>query len=344
MTIRNILLASFVSLHLVACGGGTNNTDVSTPDTPAPPSPPSSVPDIVADMAQSVDGVIVYVEQREKEPLIATAGISNRETQSPISAQQLFKTASISKLFIAVAATKLINEGAFQLQDSLALWLPELAERIENSHSITIEQIIQHRSGIPDFDSQTGFSWQAPHTNIDNTLAYALDKPADFAPNERYEYSNTNYLLLAKIMDTALGYSHYQYIDDNILAPLDLSNTYHQLEQVNPEELVSGYWENIDRKTQDYVIPGGSMIATAQNVATFLRALNTGSLLNTEERQLYRYWYSHSGWLPGYQSVANYYPDIDAVVVVFVNSTGNGSENIMNTGLSQILSFLKDAT
>ena len=66
------------------------------------------------------------------------------------------------------------------------------------------------------------------------------------------------------------------------------------------------------------------MVATAQDVGIFLRALNDGSLLNDNEQAIYSsiYAYEHSGWVLGYQSIARYYKDIDTVVVQFVNTTG----------------------
>jgi D-alanyl-D-alanine carboxypeptidase len=80
-----------------------------------------------------------------------------------------------------------------------------------NSEEISIKQMLEHRSGIPDFNSQVGFSWQNSYQDIDETLAFALNLPADLAQNARYEYSNTNYLLIAKVLDTALGFSHKNY-------------------------------------------------------------------------------------------------------------------------------------
>ena len=66
------------------------------------------------------------------------------------------------------------------------------------------------------------------------------------------------------------------------------------------------------------------MIATAQDVSIFLRALIDGTLLSPEEQAIYTsvYPYEHTGWLPGYTSIARYHPDIDAVVVQFVNTSG----------------------
>ncbi len=87
------------------------------------------------------------------------------------------------------------------------------------------------------------------------------------------------------------------------------------------DDLMSGYYAGVDQdiKTTDY----GSMVATAEDVGIFLRALNDGSLFNDGEQEIYSsiYKYNHTGLIPGYQSIAKYFPDIDTVVIQFVNST-----------------------
>jgi hypothetical protein len=92
------------------------------------------------------------------------------------------------------------------------------------------------------------------------------------------------------------------------------------------DDVVSGYWYQYDDdlRSLDYIVPGGSMIATAQDVGIFLRALNDGSLLTDAEQAIYSsiYEYEHTGWVSGYYSIARYYKDIDTVVVQFVNTTG----------------------
>ena len=74
------------------------------------------------------------------------------------------------------------------------------------------------------------------------------------------------------------------------------------------------------------------MIATAQDVGLFLRALNDGSLLNDDEQAIYSsiYEYEHTGWVPGYYSIARYHEDIDTVVIQFVNTTGGDTWGISN--------------
>lgn len=273
-----------------------------------------------------LDGIIVYVDEAGQPPAFYSAGLENKATHVPADPQALFKIASISKLYIATAAAKLVSSGRLSLDDTLADHLPELVGRIENADQITLRMMLQHRSGIPNFTDQDGFDWFVPQTDIDQALELVLDKPTDFEPDTRTSYSNTNYLLIGRILDKVLGYSHEQYIESEILAPLGLMNTYLSPRQVDDDDVAGGYWYQYDDdlKQLDFVIPGGSMIATAQDVGVFLRALNDGSLLNDDEQAIYSsiYEYGHSGWLPGYQSIARYYEDIDTVVVQFVNTTG----------------------
>lgn len=85
------------------------------------------------------------------------------------------------------------------------------------------------------------------------------------------------------------------------------------------------------------------MVATAQDVGVFLRSLYNGSLLNEDEQAIYSsiYEYEHTGWVPGYQSIARYHKDIDAVVIQFVSSTGGNSEMVSNVVFNRIVRILR---
>lgn len=273
------------------------------------------------------DGIIVYVDQDEDSEYYS-AGWKNRENKIPADPYSLFKIASISKLYIAAATSKIINEGSLSLDKRLAEYLPDLDGRIENAEIITLRMMLQHRSGIPNFtDEEYGYPWGETPMSTWKTLELVLDMPADFKPNKKYEYSNTNYLLIGEILDRTLGYSHHRYIKEEILIPLELNDTYSLLSEINLDDLTSGYhigWD-MDVKQNNYIIPGGSMIATIKDVGVFLRALIDGSLLNKQEQEIYSsiYKYEHTGLLPGYQSIARYNEDIDAVVILFINTSGN---------------------
>ena len=304
---------------------------------------PDTVQEQVEDAVdQGLDGIIVYVDQAGKNPAFYTAGWKNKLTQVPADPHALFKIGSIHKLYIATSVAKLVNNGSLSLEDTLADHMPELVGGIEYADQITLRMMVQHRSGIPNFTDDNEFDWFTPLADENEILELILDDPADFEPDARYSYSNTNYFLIGHILDRVLGYSHHQYVYSEILAPLGLTNTYFTLDEVEFEDVVSGYWYEYD---DDLRFLGGSMVATAQDVGIFLRALNDGSLLNDDEQAIYSsiYEYEHAGWVPGYHSIARYHEDIDTVVVQFVSTTGGdtwGTANVIGgktTGISNII-------
>ncbi|MEL6835335.1 MAG: serine hydrolase domain-containing protein [Bacteroidota bacterium] len=278
------------------------------------------------------EGMIVYVDQAGQPPQYFASGWHNREAKTPAKPDALFKIASISKLYDAVAVTKLVSAGRLSLDKTIADYLPELVGRIEYADKITLRLMIQHRSGMPNFTDTPDF-WAAPTGTYEESLALILDHPANFEPGDRYEYCNTNYLLINKIMDDVLGYGNFQFIQEEILIPLSLNNTFSSLSEVNIEDVMSGYHVGYpdDLKENDY-----GMHATAKDVGTFLRALNDGTLFEIGEQEIYAsiYEYEHSGWVPGYQSFAKYYKNLDAVLVQFYSTT---DPKLYNWNLSEII-------
>jgi len=298
----------------------------------------SPLPDTVQEQVDEAighgfDGIIVYVNQAGKPPEFYTAGWHDRKNKIPADQGALFKIASIGKLYDAVAITKLVNDKRLSLDETLADYFPELAGRIEHADKITLKMMVTHRSGIPNLTDTPNF-WTNPPENDEEALGRVLDLPANFEPGEDYEYSNTNYLLISKLIEKVTGMSKYQYIKNEILTPLGLKNTFGSIHDVDIGDVMSGYYVGIedDIKTADY----GSMIATAEDVGIFLRALNDGSLFHEGEQEIYSsiYVYNHAGLIPGYQSIAKYHKDIDTVVIQFVNTTNFDG---YNWSLSEIL-------
>ncbi len=275
-----------------------------------------------------LDGIVVYVDQAGRPPAFYAAGWKDRQARIPADPHALFKIASISKLYIAAATAKLVAAKSLSLDDTLAHLLPDYAGRIQHADTITLRMLLRHRSGIPNYITANGFRWDHA-VNPAEVLGLVLDKPADFAPDARYSYSNTNYLLIGMILDRTLGYSHRDYIKTEILKPLRLTHTFGSMKDVNPADVMSGYAIGYDPDTKplDCDMPGGSMVATAQDVGIFLRALNTGTLLTPQEQAIYSsvYVYDHTGLWAGYESIARYHKDIDTVVVEFVNTSGGNS-------------------
>ena len=149
---------------------------------------PDTVQEQVDDAVdQGLDGIIVYVDQAGKAPAFYAAGWKNKLTQEPADPHALFRIGSISKLYIATAVAKLASNGRLSLDDTLADYLPDLADRIENADQITLRMMVQHRSGIPNFTDDEAWDWFTSQTDINKALELVLDEPADFEPDARYQ-------------------------------------------------------------------------------------------------------------------------------------------------------------
>lgn len=293
--------------------------------------------------AYGFDGIIVGVIRHGKPPVLFSSGHKNRETRVPTDPHDLFKIASVSKLYTAVVIARLVRAGRLSLDDTLSKYFPELNGRIENADKITVRMLVQHRSGIPNFTDMNNY-WAHPKSTNKERLALVLDQPARFAPDTRFEYCNTNYLLLYELAGRILGEPEFHFIREEILQPLGLEHTFGSIHDVDPDKVMSGYhigYEN-DLKLDDV----GVMLATAADLGKFVLALNDGSVFSdAREREIYSsiYKFEHTGLIPGYQTIVKYHKDLDAVVVQFTNTTDfdGYNWNMSEVMYSRIVRILK---
>jgi CubicO group peptidase (beta-lactamase class C family) len=280
------------------------------------------------------DGIIVYIDKKDNKQKFFTSGYKNRVEKTPTDPNSLFKIASVSKLYTALAITKLVNNGRLSLDKTLADYFPELIEGIENADRITIRMVVQNRSGIPNYTDTENY-WINPKQTDADRLDLVLGLPASFEPNEDFEYSNTNYLLLSQLIEKVTGAKEFNYIKETILKPLELQNTYGSIQDVDEDEVMSGYYVGYDNDLK--MDDNGVMLATAEDLGKFIRALNDGSVFkDKKEQEIYSsiYKYEHTGLIPGYQTIARYHKDIDAVVIQFTNTVNFDG---YNWSLSEIM-------
>ncbi len=291
-----------------------------------------------------LDGALVYVDHGGQTASYAS-GWFDRKTQIEAQPDDLFKIASISKLYVASAVTKLVADDQLALDDTLVDLLPRVEGRIEYAETITLGHLISHRSGIPNYVDHPDFPWTDLPTKNAQYEQWVFDQPADFQPDDKYAYSNSNYYLLGEILDRTLGYNHHRYIEKEILVPLGLEDTYMRMDLAPVDHLVSGYdmGYDFDFKVRDFIGTGGSMVATAEDVGRFMRAMIDGSLFTEEEQEIYSsvYSYGHTGLLPGYSSITHFHEDIDAVVVLLINTSGGDSWSRVEILYGNIVEILK---
>lgn len=148
--------------------------------------------------------------------------------------------------------------------------------------------------------------------------------------------------MLSELIAEVTGRSHHEFIKQEILKPLKLHNTFGSLKEVDVDQVMSGYYVGYD---SDLKTVEQGMLATAEDVGIFLRALNDGSVFGPGEEEIYSsiYVYNHTGLVPGYQSIAKYHEDIDAIVIQFTNTTNFSGNNwrISEIVYDRIVSILK---
>lgn len=153
-------------------------------------------------------------------------GFSNIQKQERINQNTPIHLASVSKTFTGIAVLKLWEQGKLKLEDSVQQYIPSFPY-----HGITIQQLLSHRSGLPNYlyfmEEDTAWSKKRIATNND-VLQFMVDKkPAAYAsPNRVFHYCNTNFVMLALIVEKVTQHRFPDYMKENIFLPLGMQNTF----------------------------------------------------------------------------------------------------------------------
>ncbi|MDR6804910.1 D-alanyl-D-alanine carboxypeptidase [Dyadobacter sp. BE34] len=206
--------------------------------------------------------------------------------------ENTLRIGSMSKVFTAVTILRLQEEGRLSITDKISQYLPAaVTSRIANAGEATIEQCLNHTSGIREYLGDETIEGIAGGRIVKysaaQNLALVYDKPADF-PLGKGNYCNTNYLLLSEIIRAVSGKSAYHIVREKAIEPLGLRNT--SASVVLPASLTQSYFET-DGVMQEVTwvdnnaVGGegqldGGMISTSGDMAAFLEALLTGKILS----------------------------------------------------------------
>lgn len=210
--LQKTMIASVVCIVLAACG---SSSDSSGPIIPSPqPTPNVDYQSMLqAAVNSGLPGVIMAIESPEIN-FIGAAGVSDIDTQAPMQTYHQMPTGSSGKKATALLVAMLHEEGMLDMDNTISTWLPSsILSRIENSESMTLRQLLNHTAGVWDYlDDGSSDEWFEAiiddPTSVKTdmfALQFALDRPANFAPGEAFNYSNTGYLLAGLILDEVLG-------------------------------------------------------------------------------------------------------------------------------------------
>ena len=296
------------------------------------------------------------------------SGVANLENDTPLQPDDRFQIGSITKTFVATTVMQLVEEGKLNLEDTLTTWLPEsITTDIPNAEEITLEQLLQHTSGVADYVDVL-FNQAATNPGVFLTdwepteLVDLIDDVEPlFAPGESWQYSNTNFILAGLIVEAATDNNIADEIRTRILEPLNLENTFFAEEEEIPGGYVSGYWDfnqdgtldNITSANLSWTWATGAMVSNTKDLDTFARSLFKGELLGAEtldkmldttpaiDNNNYssyglgvgtiespnRFWYIHRGQTLGYRSNMWYSPEDDFTYIELIN--GFSSDNLV---------------
>lgn len=267
-------------------------------------------------------------------------GMANYELRVRNTSQTKFHLASVSKTFTAAAIMLLEERGLLSTADPLAKFIPDYP----NGDRITIHHLLTNTSGIPNINSFPEYdAWSKfPHT-VEDLIEKFKNKPLDFEPGARgYTESNSNYNLLAYIIEKLSGKKYGEFLKDNIFDPLDMKDTgHHGSPEAMLQNRAAGYmpvgisdFENAPYINYSVKTGNGSIYSTAEDLYKWDRALYTEKILKkaTIENMFSKGygWFSGkrvnrsvvrmNGKQPGFQCELQRYVDDDVFVVVLGNS------------------------
>ncbi|MDI9311029.1 MAG: serine hydrolase domain-containing protein [Limnohabitans sp.] len=291
----------------------------------------------------------VCLREGDKVVFQKAYGFANVETNQNANDKTKYKIGSISKTFTAVMIMQLIEDRKLKLETKLAKYYPQ----IENANKITIHDLLHHRTGIKDYLNNE----DTPDPSKPITKEEMINKIAAFKslfePNSKYEYSNSNYYLLGRIIEDVTKKDFQTNLQNRIIAKVQLQNTNlsSKADLANNESysynILDNKWTKINEWDMSLAFGAGNITSNADDLTKFFNALFEGKLVKKESlaemtqlEQTYgkglitlpfaqRKFFGHTGGIEGFRSVVGYYPPEKFGVSLIVNGDNFNRNDIM---------------
>lgn len=290
------------------------------------------------------DGEVIYRGAR---------GMADLELGVALVPEHVFRLGSITKQFTGAAIMLLAEQGKLSPDDEITKFLPDYPT---HGHKITVEHLLTHTSGIfnytNDGDYMGGVGIRADLSTEE--LVDVFDHvEMDFAPGERWNYSNSGYVLLGAIIEKVSGMSYAEFVQSQIFDPLEMKNSHYGGPQLIPQRVegfqgTDGNYANAIFLSMTQPHAAGSLLSTVDDLARWNAGLFGGKLLESESvdrmtRKVvhndgsdsdYGYGFSlstfrgqtsiaHGGGIPGFSTFAVWLPESKVYVAVLSNSPDN---------------------
>ena len=318
---------------------------------------------------KKVPGVLLYVHEPELT-FLGTSGFADRKTKAPLRGDHTLRIASVGKTYVSALAQLAANDGLTELDQTIDHYLDqEILSQLPDALRPTIRQLLNHTSGIPDYYGVRFYltDWQdrGPLT-LDLVLRAIRGKKATHRPGEVFSYSNTNYHLVAAILEKVHATDLATLLKRQLFVPLALNDTYYNERSPRGDD-IHGYGAPMQPWVDTYDWqensgPDSGIKASAADVAKWIRALfsddgalaaigqqMTNAPVQERTRKLQGMGVEilesrsgvqvvgHTGGADGYLTAAFYIRESDLVFVLHINKS---DEKRFSALLSQTLKTL----
>ena len=279
-------------------------------------------------------------------------GYANVEWQVPNSPESKFRLGSITKQFTAACILLLEERGKLKIDDPIKKYMPDAPAAWDK---ITFFHLLTHTSGIPSF---TGFpdyaSTEALATTPEKLVARFRDKPLEFQPGEKWNYSNSGYVLLGYLIEKISGEPYSQFVQENIFTPLGMKDSGYDSNTAIIPHRDSGYTPNEKGELQNagYInmtipLSAGALYSTTLDLLKWEQGLFGGKLISAASLQKMTtpfksdYGFGlgvrdvkghklieHGGGIEGFNTELAYYPDEKLTVIVLSNQNTGATGDI----------------
>lgn len=331
------------------------------PPTPTTPGDASDIDDYLLSLEKGNAFTGSVLVARDGEVLLAKGyGLADRDAGLPNTPQTKFRICSVTKQFTAMAILLLQAQGKLNVRDRVCDYLagcPATWKRISLHHLLT------HTSGIPDFVGLGDYEATkgTPTTPLE-LISRVKDRPLEFAPGERWSYSNSGYVLLGYVIEVVSGQPYGEFVEQNILEPLAMSGSGYNHNQA---VLARGYtgegedWRDADDIDASVPYAAGALYSTVEDLYRWDQALYGERLISQELLDVMftpfarspigdfgygwiisteggRSFVRHGGGGDGFTSLIARYPDGRVTIILLSNRDTTDLGSILSTISDQV--------
>jgi len=298
----------------------------------------------------------VAVFQNGKIIYTRSAGFSDHENQIKATENSKYRIGSITKTITATLILKAVEERKITLDKKLADFYPS----IKNADKITIEQLLQHRSGIHSFtDDEDYETWNTQPKSEKELLDIISKGYSEFTPDSTFQYSNPNYILLSFILQKIYNKTYSEIVREKIALPLGLNHTFFG-SKINTQNnecysySFSGKWEKETETDMSIPMGAGGIVSSPSDMVKFGDALFSGKIISKKSFaqmtslkdgygmgifQLPFYenaGFGHTGAIDGFSSMLSFFPESGVTFALLSNGNNYSNNEIAITVLSEV--------